>query len=63
MRLCRECCKLGYMLMDGQACTFLLVSWISPPMMNSSRMRYTCPGQDCALDVWTRTRLSEKTFT
>ena len=25
-----------------RARTFLLVSWISPPMMNSSRIRYTC---------------------
>lgn len=26
--------------------TFLLVSWISPPMMNSSRMQYTCGGRE-----------------
>ena len=36
--------RLGHMPVHGRVCTFLLVSWISPPMMNSSRMRYTCPG-------------------
>lgn len=31
-----------YCMHVNTAYTFLLVSWISPPMMNSSRMRYTC---------------------